>query len=1607
MASEKLSRQISKSSIDEKSGYFSDPSSFAPTSDAASQFSKESHGERKKKGWTKSLKKATSSIIYMAMPPTSADQMPMVVAQTPMSPDRLIPTLHSPLLQSPHMSSIDFTTQHTLPSDSFMPVTTASSTSSFGSSSITSTASSAPIVRRGSKTEYHEGVRPEQVETPTSPTTAPRRQRPLSSNEPKKRLPKGKEKAGSVSTESSDQGLNFAIRAEAAVAMTLTTPVSSPQPRSHVRNTSASANNNINNNNSASAPISSTIENVPQIERRQTLPSPPPSPSNVIRRQQREAPVNHNNQKVQSTAEPISTPEQIPSEIPTKNPARNSLIKPVASDSISANANVLPTLPPNLSRLSFTLDAGSNLNNTNIAGDKAELLEESLSTHAEETQQEIVAEEKKAEEQVKEVEHKDSDEKPQLVERTYTASSIPGSFPGMSFNEPEPTPLPGSFPVRPKYKAPRPPRDNSVHIPLPGSFPVKPVFEEPKPVSSPEPIVVEPEPELVVVEPQSEPIVVEPQPKPTVVEPQPKPTVVEPQPKPIVVAPQPKSIVVAPQPKPIAVAQHPEPLVLASPKAIVSPPELSPLSLLAKERLRSFSPPPTSPLPAPRMASKEIPQTSETVAVPSPTVPVFDNASKTIPKEPKVEISAHITPSRLRKQSNDISADVSGAMMVQKRSLSLSRNLSKSLESPKTVKNVPWLWHQDGIHHQRLESHQILTKEQVFEQFHLDLEQDGPNGFFLFKLVRRFKKQDSSLLAISSSLLDAELTASPASSPSTATPTSILESLEAVSVSQRLKRQLLLQKRKKQRKPSGSNDEDENLEALLTMTNNNTSLQNLNSSLQEVIDAVENMKQAEEWTSLLNQPRQLPQIQPKAQKSSYPDSEGEYTSREKDAMDLTALEKRKGVYATGRLDGMNLIPKKKYIAAQRRSSMTGSGRKGSIASTSSTAPDFSIAQENYGSERRGSEATGESLQFKKNAVCQLHIYSRNGLKFKFDVMEDNELHFVEASKKYTFMDPLAAHRQPELDSNGDDVLQPLPLRSPTFANGRRPSTGTTVSATDGRPRRSSSSSASKNTLSSTSSAGGRRVYVTRLGRHTLLTYPEYKTLAKSASSFTLGAKLLIQRSIAVATPSFYGNGHSKDSSQGFAYESNLNGSPLKSGSTPTPSGNGESADYFSLKKKPRGFASKAVAAIKSPLSTSGANQQKSSGTRPIVTPYNPNDYKNKSLTVSNSSNGNNSGGEEPISPTSSSFPDRRGVNNPTPVAIDDSDSPFPMPPNHVSTPSEPQTPIPPTPASTASSPPPTPSSSNSNPYGSIKRQGNQAGLKFQHLFVTVHQRLQKLELENGSSFYGSSLVQWTVIEDPAELRWWRDKIGIQMIGRLDGDEGDGVVRVSPSASTAQSNRSTLSSVRASYMSSESMISDATSSSMSSRGYRTHVSVERLGYRFLRVSGHMGTMKVTVSEKVEARAVALAVRAEMIKQKRAANMSQGFVVQSDEDLSEQLWVEPADATVVSDGDSDMDGYDCDGDSDDEEGESSTKNGIPFKQSRNPSNFFDSFEYDEWTGQTKPKKKTSIDRFSRRKRHNRDTQRTAPLIERMTMIVGQSKVFKGDWYMKNVYKFYPEE
>ncbi|KAF9289543.1 hypothetical protein BGZ68_009125 [Mortierella alpina] len=990
--------------------------------------------------------------------------------------------------------------------------------------------------------------------------------------------------------------------------------------------------------------------------------------------------------------------------------------------------------------------------------------------------------------------------------------------------------------------------------------------------------------------------------------------------------------------------------------------------------------------------------------------------------------------------------DASGFPVIPSSLLPPPRRLSKRYKRLMPVKNAPWAWHQDGIHRQRLESHQILTKEQVFEQFHLDLDQDGPNGFFLFKLVKKFKRQDSSVLGISSSLLDAEISASPTSSPSSASPsTSFLDSIDAVSVSQKLKRQLLLQKRKKQRKASSSDsEEDENLEALLNMSSHNTSLQNLN--LQEVMDAYDSLKGSEEWASLAEPSREntVSSRTSTQENPQFPDSDGEYTSRDS-TVDVEGLERSRGVYATGRLDGMNLISKKRFKALQRRSSMSTASRKPGtgLASSSSSGPSSTDAS------AEAAPADGPQ-QFKKQAISQLHIYSKNGLKFKFDVMDDNELHFVEASKKYTFMDPLAPHQQPDLDLMSSSPFVParapvVPHPPPGHNNTRRISSATTHSGTETNlTTRRDSSTKSRNSVSSSGyGSGNRRVFVTRLGRHTLLTYGEYKILTKSASSFTLGAKLLLQRSI----PNFYGssssgtssqevNGHNKDVDQSISSDNAV--SPTSS--TPMSAGSGEGIDYFSVKKKPRalpGFASKAAAAIRSPSTPVASSQPPTKTTRPIVTPYNPAEYKSKSLTLStsppsagtlDSEDPNDSQAEKPAGLRRRQSSSDMGVTS----SLTDFSPPSPA-----------------TPLSTTST--------SSNPYNSppIKRQGNQAGLKFQHLFATVHQRLQKLELDSGGSFYRSALVQWTVIEDVAELRWWRDKIGIQMIGYLAGDGEDTATGslVSSTSGTRIPQRPPAFE-RSSFVSTQSYISDATSSSGSSSasgGYRSKVSVERLGYRFLRVSGHMGTLKVTVSEQVEARAVALAVKAEMLRQQTMVypQQQQGMKQQNCDETAhaallaeEQPWIEMAmafsdlesESEAGLDSDSDLDptmdsGKQARAVGDAEDGcesdierpsqdterkikatrKDKDKNKSKESEKRTSFNFYDTYEYDEWTGRTRLKKVPSADRFSRRERHDRRSIRErrekvhAPLIERMTMIASQTKAFKGDWYMKNVYKF----
>ncbi|KAF9909971.1 hypothetical protein BX616_010999 [Lobosporangium transversale] len=1547
-------QQQSVKVIDEiTTGSTADPLLETPSSDTASQLSKETTSDRKKKGWTKTLKKATNSIIYMAMPPTSADHAPMVVAQTPMSPDRLIPTLHSPLLSSgePFVATALTDTATIGPLES-ISITSASSTLSVTSSSAASSASFKPRVTQ----EPHLGH--PSVISSTQSTISHSKQRSASiassstsSTSKARRSIKGKEKATSAVTDLTDGQIHTGLATKDAGNIEVkgrsfsSTSLLPPSPSRPTLQDS----NNLTVNVLPTASNTLLLENSHQ----ESLSQSPSSPIKVTRKSMEDIFTDKDGDRSSKDSKAANKPDRPHSATANSDEAQQSRpAEQIQNKNAASGFESPPMLSSNTSRLNIELDV--NLTQTSnadqIGAPEADVISTQSSVKpAARTRQDIVVE--GFEETVADLGSYQDSEGPQSTQKAIIAASLPGSFPGAS---------PKSF--VPVNKVAQSIRDESMAVSsspgalpgafpgaFPGTFPVHTVSA----LSGPLPV------ELLVQQPS----------------------------------------------KPLPDRPHGEALVNTPTKPTIGVP-------LIKPGVDS----PESPIDPPVV----LPEVSN--------------------EGPKIEAVKHTKPS----DQTVMSVNAALGSPALPTSTSLSHTTSKSLKQ-QTTRNAPWLWHQDGIHHQRLESHQILTKEQVFEQFHLDLEQDGPNGFFLFKLVRRYKKQDPSMIAISSTLLDTELSASPASlSPTNATPTSILESLEAVSVSQKLKRQLLLQKRKKQRKVPSSLDseEDENFEALLTMSNNNTSLQNLNSSLLEVIDAVDCLKgDREEWASLLNnQPHKFSEPAPSSM-FSYPDSENEYTSKDKDAMDVETLEKRRGVYATGRYDGMNLISKKKYKAAQRRSSMSTPSRKGSIPSASgnSTNGAHNGATDGPGYDKHGSEATdGPSPQFKKQAVSQLHIYSRNGLKFKFDVMEDNELHFVEASKKYTFMDPLAAERQPDLDVHGTDIISPLrPSTLPQPPIGRRTSSGTVATLVDtNRPPRRSDSSRSKSTLSSTRSTGGRRVFVTRLGRHTLLTYTEYKALAKSASSFTLGAKLLLQRSIAVATPSFYGssgsNGHSKEpssSGQANSYDTTTPVSPTKSifGSstnpTPTPgnSGNTDGSDYFSLKKKPRvisGFASKAVAAIKSP-SSSSAPAVPSRTSRAIVTPYNPNDYKNKSLTVSTTI-ANTAAAEDSCS-TGLSMP----LYSPSAqksTAVDIPQAPvrrgssvLEHPPSSPSTPmgmgmASPQ-------ATPTFSPPSTPSTSSSNPYGSIRRAGNQAGLKFQHLFVTVHQRLQKLELDTGASFYGSSLVQWTVIEDPAELRWWRDKIGIKMISRLEGDE---LISSGTKTATATGHNkismlpqfSSTISLRSSYVSADSTISDATSNSPSSslsalssfpQGYKSHVSVERLGYRFLRVSGHMGTLKITVSEQVEARAVALAVQAEIMRQKRMAQQKQGVVVEGDP--LEQPWVEASVSPVVSDDDTFV--------SNEDESDRECCNGVPIQLQQHQShNHYDGYEHDESTEKTRLRKDTSRDLFSRRKRHDRATgllknskQVPEPLIERMTMIVGQAKVFKGDFYMKNIYKFNP--
>ncbi|KAF9948920.1 hypothetical protein BGZ70_002013, partial [Mortierella alpina] len=196
--------------------------------------------------------------------------------------------------------------------------------------------------------------------------------------------------------------------------------------------------------------------------------------------------------------------------------------------------------------------------------------------------------------------------------------------------------------------------------------------------------------------------------------------------------------------------------------------------------------------------------------------------------------------------------------------------------------------------------------------------------------------------------------------------------------------------------------------------------------------------------------------------------------------------------------------------------------------------------------------------------------------------------------------------------------------------------------------------------------------------------------------------------------------------------------------------------------------------------------------------------------------------------------------------------------------------------------------------------------------------------------------------------------------------------------------------------------------------------------------------VTVSEQVEARAVALAVKAEMLRQQTMAHpqpsqqqgLKQPYYDETGRTVAlavDQPWVEMVASYSDSDADSDSEsdaGSDADSVLDpvfdlgkqaravDHGGDGCNKDRHRRKKTgekRASFNFYDTYEYDEWTGRTRLKKVSSADRFSRRGRHDHKSIRErrekvrAPLIERMTMIASQTKAFKGDWYMKNIYKF----
>ncbi|KAG0257794.1 hypothetical protein DFQ27_004935 [Actinomortierella ambigua] len=868
----------------------------------------------------------------------------------------------------------------------------------------------------------------------------------------------------------------------------------------------------------------------------------------------------------------------------------------------------------------------------------------------------------------------------------------------------------------------------------------------------------------------------------------------------------------------------------------------------------------------------------------------------------------------------------------------------------------PWIWQQEGIRQHRLESHQILSKEQVLERFHIEFDEEGPGGFFLFKLVRRLVNPPALARAVATrgpgaaagvrggSAKSPALAGKEASSSSSKSKGESSTSSSS-SFAQRLKRQLWLQRSKKGKKPSSSgnsnsnnkhNDDnhssnstasetgEEDIRSFLMM-NNNTSVSDLGSSLQELIDAVDSLEHdsplwVDDEAAVSEQDGTLDETTSKA---VYPQSDDEFAIRDKDNLvqHVMGLERRKGIYSTGRLDGMDLMPKKRFRALQRRSSsqrastfIPSVAARGS-SGISETAGDPSTRAATSTTTTPSSSTTSQS-QFKKQAVMQLHMYSRNGLKFKFDVMDNDELHFVEASKKYTFMDPLPANRQPtlpstltkvreqqedeetsssllrnlanELNNNDENSLtrslntqrgiHPMYMTNRQLRNSMYLNNNTNGSSSNGsafspgvgissnNKRLSIASNLTSHSTATSSVPSGKRVFVTRLGRHTLLTYQEYKDLAKSPSFLTLGAKLMIQRNIsslkgsssphasypsaiaAFSSPPL--SASATDDAPLSPVSSHFSGTPMTPATadpgTATPSSTSTSAsssattaetsDYFNIKKKPMtlpGFGSKSkssssnrssltaalnMAAITgnggggpstptastttptTPVMLGGAGAG-DKGPRAIVTPYNPNDYKTPS-TVGKSIVGSGSNEEmstissdlakSPASPTSGTFfaattttttttTTTNAVSStppiqtplaswppslPLPLQMPSSASPQPIP---MPTPMSPSSPTSATSPLTDTTMVQSSSTTAAAPINT-NRKGHQVGHKFHHLFAMVHQRLCKLEVEGGVPLLGVGLVQWAPIVDPAELRWWRDTVGISMIGWIEGDD---------------------------------------------------------------------------------------------------------------------------------------------------------------------------------------------------------------------------------------------